>query len=1334
MKQLLFKSKILIASLSVVVTVGIVAVVVMLVSKDDEAYRTIKVIETVGEVNVLKENEKYAAYSGMILEEGYELTTGEESYVRLILDDDKYVKVEEGSKIVFETLGLFGTNKTKIRIEEGAMTCEITKPLEEEDDFVINTPNAVLAVRGTFFRVDLNFYDDDLVKTNVTTYGGIVATQRVLSTGVYVGDEVNVNAGNRVIISQINESEDVEDFKENVIYETQSITIEDIPDEDLIDVYFAVENGHDMFVDKEAIQEALDIRDINIEEHISVYEKAEKVKETYAEDTKEKETTTEEVTTEETTTEETTTEEAIEETATKVEEITTTVEEQTTKQEETTTIVEETTTVIVETTTQEKATEETTTKQEETTTEEPTTVHNHTEIDGGEAGIHKKCSECGEVIEDGTKHSYTSQVTKAATCTSKGEMTYTCTCGYKYTEEIDYLDHSSVDGGEEAIHAKCGSCGEVLENGSFHNYDIQVTKNPSCTEFGVRTYSCECGYSYTENIDKESHTEVGGGEAAVHKKCGICGEVIEDGTKHSYTSQVTKAATCTSKGEMTYTCTCGYKYIEEIDYLDHSSVDGGEEAIHAKCGSCGEVLENGSFHNYDIQVTKNPSCSEFGVRTYTCDCNYSYTESIAKEDHEEVGGGEATVHKKCNVCGEVIEDGTHHTLVKEETKAATCTEAGINTYSCNCGYSYTENVSALGHTKADASASTTTCKICGEPWVDISEANFEDTTFRTKLGQFDTNNDGCLIGEELTGITSVSVAGTTAMDGECKNLNGIELLPNVTQIDCSYNADLLALDFSGNTKLYKLYCNNTGVQTIDISGCTGLSTFDFTNCNELTEMDVSGTTLTSLIINSNPALTTLNVDGNRYSNITISGTQIASLELNDVTVTSTLKVLDTPVKTVQISNSSISTLNLAAISQLESLVTTNTTIASVTVSSCSGLKVLSIPDTGASVDFSDAYNIETLNLKGTRVDSTFELPGTIYAQLTSLNVSDCSTLNQLYVTECSNLISIDASGSTNLTYVDASKSGISSIDLTGCTNLTGLNLNSTKITTMANVIVSSDCNISSLDIGLQASDDINCVFNTSDIAWFDSLTGLYIENAKLSDTDWQNIKSSLSTDNLSRLKLTGNNSANAGASGEYLTKLDLSGFRNLWHQLEVSGLADVTEIDISDSAINSLPLYEFTNLVTLNAANSSLMELNANMNVELKTIDVSNCTTLDYIKLNNAMMGYKLETIDMTGCSTLTNVVLLECENITGLDFSDATSLTSVGLSGCTGITSIDLSNTKVETLDLSLCTGLTSAKCVNVTGNTNGTQTLEVNILGTSITEDIFEKSDGFTITLVTQ
>lgn len=1307
MKQLLFKSKLIIASLSAAAIIGIVAVVVMLVSKDDEAYRTIKVIETVGEVNILKENEEYAAYAGMILEEGYELTTSEDSYVRLVLDDDKYVKIEEGSKIVFETLGLFGTNKTKIRIEKGAMTCEITKPLEEDDDFVINTPNAVLAVRGTFFRVDLNFDDNDLVKTNVTTYGGIVATQRVMSTGVHVGEEVNVNAGNKVIISQINESVDAEEFVENVIYETQSITVEDIPDEDLIDVYFAIINGHDMFVEIEEIQQALDIRDINIEEHISVYEKAEKVKETSAEDTKEKDTTTEDVTTEEVTTEEVTTEEVTteettteettsEETTTEeitIQNITTRVEETTSRAEETTTKVEETTTQLAteETTTLVEETttlvEETTSKEEETTTEEPTTVHIHTEVSGSEANIHKKCSDCGEVIEDGAKHSYTSQVTKAATCTSKGEMTYTCTCGYKYTEEIDYLDHSSVD--------------------------------------------------------------------------------------------------------------------------------GGEEEIHAKCESCGEVLENGSFHNYDIQVTKIPSCSEYGIRTYTCDCNYSYTENIAMEAHEEVGGGEAGVHKKCNVCGEVIEDGAYHNLVKEETKAATCTEAGINTYSCNCGYSYTENVAALGHTKTDPNASTTTCIVCGEPWVDISETNFEDVTFRTKLGQFDINNDGCLIGEELTGITTVSVAGTTAMDGECKNLKGIELLTNVTQIDCSYNADLLSLDFSGNTKLYKLYCNNTGLQTINVSGCTGLSTFDFTNCSELIEMNVSNTTLTSLIINSNPKLETLNVDGAMINNVKVSGTKITTLQLNNMTQTSSVWIFDSPLQTVTINNSDLGNVTLDAISQLESVVATNSTMDGISVDDCAGLKTLSIPDTGANVSLNNTYQLETINIRGTRANSLLELLGTTYTALTTLDVSNCQSLNQLDVNGCTNLTSLAVSGCEYLTSVNASNTGISSLDMTGCTMLSGLNLNSTKISTMANVIAPAGC-ISYLNIGSDPSNDTNTVFNASDIGWFSSLTTLYIEKGKLSDTDWANIKASISLDNLNRLNLSGNNDTNAGSSGEYLTILDLSGFNYIW-ELGISDLTGVTEVDISNSKlISNIDTSGLTNLVTFNASNSGLIELIASENEKLETINVSGCTMLDYVKLNNPDKTYSLKEVDLTGCSALTKLSLDYCPQITSIDLSDAVNLTNLSLFGCTEITSVDLSNntkltsvvlnrsgvtsvnfaynteledvalgqtgitsvdftnntklktvalfmtsittldlsgkanlnyvelagctslatinlsnTAVETLMLMDCTSLTS---INVTGATNANNSLEATITGTTIDDGYFTKSDGFTINLVTQ
>lgn len=47
-----------------------------------------------------------------------------------------------------------------------------------------------------------------------------------------------------------------------------------------------------------------------------------------------------------------------------------------------------------------------------TSTPEP--VHEHTVVTGGTKDCHSKCSECGEVIEDGTKHKFTSETIKEA--------------------------------------------------------------------------------------------------------------------------------------------------------------------------------------------------------------------------------------------------------------------------------------------------------------------------------------------------------------------------------------------------------------------------------------------------------------------------------------------------------------------------------------------------------------------------------------------------------------------------------------------------------------------------------------------------------------------------------------------------------------------------------------------------------------------------------------------------------------------------------------------------------------------------------------------------------
>ena len=88
-------------------------------------------------------------------------------------------------------------------------------------------------------------------------------------------------------------------------------------------------------------------------------------------------------------------------------------------------------------------------------------------------------------------------------------------------------------------------------------------------------------------------------------------------------------------------------------------------------------------HDYKSGVTTAPTCTEAGVTTYTCECGDTYTEEIA---------------------------ALGHSFRSSVTTAPTCTEAGVTTYTCDCGDTYTEEIAALGHSFADG-----TCTNCGEP-------------------------------------------------------------------------------------------------------------------------------------------------------------------------------------------------------------------------------------------------------------------------------------------------------------------------------------------------------------------------------------------------------------------------------------------------------------------------------------------------------------------------------------------------------------------------------------------------------------------------------------------
>ena len=360
------------------------------------------------------------------------------------------------------------------------------------------------------------------------------------------------------------------------------------------------------------------------------------------------------------------------------------------------------------------------------------------------------------------KHLYQLKVLNPSTCVTKGIGEQVCTlCGDFYEEEIKATGHKEVkdaavaatcetNGKTEGSH--CSVCDEVLKEQTEvpalgHNWDSgKITKAATCTEAGVKTYTCtRCQKTKTEEIKATGHKEVkDAAVAATCEKagktegshCSVCGEVIEAQTEvpalgHNWDAgKITKAATCTETGVKTYTCTrCQKTKTEEIKATGHKEVKdaavaatcekaGKTEGSH--CSVCGKVIKAQKEvpvlgHNWDAgKITKAATCTETGVKTYTCTrCQKTKTEEIKATGHKEVKDAAvaATCEKAgktegshCSVCGKVIKAQKevpvlgHNWDAGKITKAATCTETGVKTYTCTrCQKTKTEEIKATGH-------------------------------------------------------------------------------------------------------------------------------------------------------------------------------------------------------------------------------------------------------------------------------------------------------------------------------------------------------------------------------------------------------------------------------------------------------------------------------------------------------------------------------------------------------------------------------------------------------------------------------------------------------------
>ena len=239
-------------------------------------------------------------------------------------------------------------------------------------------------------------------------------------------------------------------------------------------------------------------------------------------------------------------------------------------------------------------------------------------------------------VQSGDVHQWDSGVvTTQPTCTTKGVMTYTCSkCGKTRTTDIAATGHSwGTPTYTWSTDNKTATAKRVCANNSSHvetetvNTTSQVTTAATCTTKGKTTYTATFTNSAfatqtktVENIPATGHNwgtptytwSTDNKTVTAKRVCANNSSHVETETVNT-TSQVTTAATCTTKGKTTYTATfTNSAFATQTKTVENIPATG---------------------HNWGEWVVTTPATvNQPGVQTRTCSrCGATETRSYAAE-------------------------------------------------------------------------------------------------------------------------------------------------------------------------------------------------------------------------------------------------------------------------------------------------------------------------------------------------------------------------------------------------------------------------------------------------------------------------------------------------------------------------------------------------------------------------------------------------------------------------------------------------------------------------------------------------------------------------------
>ena len=558
----------------------------------------------------------------------------------------------------------------------------------------------------------------------------------------------------------------------------------------------------------------------------------------------------------------------------------------------------------------------------------------------------------------------------------------------------------------------------------------------------------------------------------------------------------------------------------------------------------------------------------------------------------------------------------------------------------------------------------------------VDETTFPDPIFLeyVRWKEFDTNNDGILSESEVEEVTSIGPDGWKIND-----LTGIECFENLAYLNCLSN-NLTSLDLSTNTKLKTLWCSY----------------------NKLTSLDLSKNTKLEVLLCSKNKLTSLDLSKN---------TALSELQCN---------------------NCELTELDLSANTQLRYL-------------------------TCYQNHFQGEAADNFINKLPDREDST---PGVIYFyrqeppgynNLTSGQLDDIKAKNW-------NVKQYDGYYNDNDQWVDyvANHNGIY-IDENAFPDETFRRYIKYKRDTDVDGYLNDE------EVAALKEIDFTSRYDAYDYSSFESLQGIELltqleklvvkDNSKVTSFD-ASVCPQLKTLSWTKGKLASLNASGCteltslNCSYNQLASLNVSGCiqltelsctSNSLESLDLTGCTQLTELSCSGNPLESLDLTDCPNLEKLSCYNTPLPSLDLSNRTSLKTLycggegsalktlNVSGCTSLDYLSLDP---GDVLSSLNASGCTKLerlycyrnqlTELIVSGCTQLKTLSCFE-NQLTSLDASGCTNLEYLSCNKNQLTELKFSGCTKLKELQC-------NENRLTELKVLGLSFLTSVNCKNNQLT------